>query len=124
MLLAQKLHVSALLRALAVNGRNGSSRSCRSCKSSERSTHVATGITANERMAASNVGRDSSDIFGLALRRLSPSSVSAHWNNWEVADASSIPDLDLKTSQRRVKILHSSTVTPILIFWPLEFLGL
>ena len=32
-----------------------------------RSAHVATAMTANECVAASNVGRDSSDIFGLAL---------------------------------------------------------
>ena len=77
--------------------------------------YVATSMTANDGMAASNVGRDSSDIFGLALRRLSPSPVSVHWNNWEVADASSFSDPDLKTSQWRVTMFHSSTVTPILI---------
>ena len=43
--------------------------------------YVATSMTANDGIAASNVARDSSDVFGLALRRLSPSSVSVHWNN-------------------------------------------
>ena len=63
---------------------------------------MATGITAKEHMAASSWVRVSEAALGLALRRLSPSSVLAHWNSWEGAEASSLPEPDLKTSQRLV----------------------
>ena len=78
-------HVSAFPRTLAVNARNGSSRSCFSCSSSVRKTPVAIGMTARDRMAASSSGRLLEAAFGLAFRRLSPSSVPAHWNSWEGA---------------------------------------
>ena len=73
---------------------------------------MATGIIAKERMAASSWVRVPEAALGLALRRLSPSSVPAHWNSWEGAEASSMPEPDLKTSQRLVKTFHSSIVTP------------
>ena len=38
-----------------------------------RRTHVATGMTANERMAAIKCGSDSDAALGLAFNRLSPS---------------------------------------------------
>ena len=78
-----------------------------------RRTPVATGITARERMASSRSGKVLEAASGLALRRLSPSSFSAHWNNWEGADASSMPDPVRNTSQRRVNTFHSSVETPI-----------
>jgi len=50
---------------------------------------------------------------GLAFRRLSPSSISAHWNNWEGADSSLMSDPVRKTSQRRVNTFHSYVKTPM-----------
>ena len=47
---------------------------------------MATGITAKERMAASSWVRVPEAALGLALRRLSPSSVPSHWNSWEAFD--------------------------------------
>lgn len=81
-----------------------------------RSTQVATGIIAKERLAASRPVRFSEAAFGFALRRLSPSSGPAHWKSWEGAEALLIPEPDLKTSQRLVKTFHSSSVTPMLTF--------
>ena len=78
-----------------------------------RSFPVATGITARERLASSRSGKVVDAACGLALRRLSPSSFSAHWNNWEGADSSSMPDPVRKTSQRRVNKFHSSVETPM-----------
>ena len=77
---------------------------------------MATGIIAKERMAASSSVRHSEAAFALALRRLSPSSGPAHWKSWEGAEASLMPEPDLKTSQRLVKTFHSSIVTPMFTF--------
>ena len=63
-------------------------------------------------MAASSWVRVSEAALGFALRRLSPSSVPAHWNRWEGTEESSMPEPDSKTSQRLVKTFHSSIVTP------------
>ena len=79
---------------------------------------VATGIIAKERMVASSSVRFSEAAFGLALRMLSSSSGPAHWKSWEGAEASLMPEPDLKTSQHLVKTFHSSIMTPMFTFGP------
>ena len=97
---------STSLKCYKVNEKNSSS---------VRRTHVATGITARERMAARRVGKVSDVIPGFVLRRLSPSSAPEHWKSWDGADASSIPDPLRNSSQRLRKMFQSSIDTPMFI---------
>ena len=62
-------------------------------------------------MAESSWDTVSEAALGLALKRLSPSLVPAHWNSWEGAEASLIPEPDRNSSQRLVTF-HSSVATP------------
>ena len=73
---------------------------------------MATGVTANERMTAIKCGSDSDAALGLAFNRLSPSSGSAHWNSWNGAWVSWMPEPVRKTSQRRMNTSHYSIETP------------
>ena len=63
-------------------------------------------------MADSSSRRDCDVACLLAFKMLSPSAGPAHWKSWDGADASSIPEPELNTSQRRVNTFHSSMDTP------------
>ena len=53
---------------------------------------------------------------GSVLSRLSPSSSPAHWKSCDDEASGSRPDPDTNTSHRCLKMLHSSSVTPIFTF--------
>ena len=50
---------------------------------------------------------------GSILSRLSPNSSPAHSKSCDDEASGSIPDPDTKTSHRRLKMFHSSSVMPI-----------
>ena len=50
---------------------------------------------------------------GSVLSRLSPSSSPAHWKSCDDEASESIQDPDTNTPHRRLKMFHSSSVTPI-----------
>ena len=53
---------------------------------------------------------------GSVLSRLSPSSSPASWKSCDDEASGSRPDQDTNTSHRRLKMFHSSSVTPIFTF--------
>ena len=53
---------------------------------------------------------------GSVLSRLSPNSSPAHWKSYDDEASGSRPDPDTNTSHRRLKMFHSSSVTPMFIF--------
>ena len=53
---------------------------------------------------------------GSVLSRLSPNSSPAHWKSCDDEASGSRPDPDTNTSHRRLKMFHSSSVTPIFTF--------
>ena len=77
--------------------------------------HVATGITARERIADKRLSRDSDVACWFAFKILSPSAGPARWKSWDGADASVMPEPERNTCQRRTNIFHSSIDTPVSI---------
>ena len=82
--------------------------------SSARITPVATTKTASDFMAPMTTEVGLLTMDGSVLSRLSPSSSPAHWKSYDDEASGSRPDPDTNTS--RLKMLHSSSVTPIFTF--------
>ena len=91
--------------------------------SSARITPVTTKMTAKDFMAAmtTEVPVCLLTMDGSVLSRLLPSSSPAHWKNCDDEASGSRPDPDTNTSHRRLKMDHSSSVTPIFTFGSSSF---
>ena len=73
-------------------------------------------MTASDCMAPMTTEVGLLTMDGSVLSRLSPSSSPAHWKSCDDEASGSRPDPDTNTSHRRLKMFHSSSVTPIFTF--------